>query len=394
MSYAQGSNPYGPPQGDPYGAPGNPLQQQFPQYGQGYPEGSPPPPGYPAPPQGGPPMGGPPPQGYPPVGGPPQSYAPGGAQPGYAQQQAPSWAGGAPQQPYGQAPMAGGAGGGPESIIAGAAMLGIKQKVSIVEALGDVGGCEGCCEKENEYEVYDQQHAQMIFYVKEKSELCGCTGRCCCQPAHELTLEISQGKGQPPIMQVERPFKCCQVCPAWMDCCRQEATLVVGGQTYGGMQQPTCGGGCKPQLDIKSGSLDSDPFAIVRGPCCCFGGITEMCCDQDFPVLDGKEESDVAQITKERPEGFKQAMQELMTDSDIYTLKFKNPSTSPKEKLLLLASVLLLDYMFFEENKPWECNPIEQSCSVTCFNWYICGCLLPCTVTCSGSDDGGGGSFD
>eukprot|EP01062_Namystynia_karyoxenos_P001512 TRINITY_DN10515_c0_g1_i9.p1 TRINITY_DN10515_c0_g1~~TRINITY_DN10515_c0_g1_i9.p1 ORF type:complete len:296 (+),score=107.77 TRINITY_DN10515_c0_g1_i9:120-1007(+) len=268
------------------------------------------------------------------------------------------------------------------------AKLAVKQLVSKAEVAGDalsgmIPCAEACCEKENEYEVYDQNQAQMIFYVKEKSELCGCTGRCCCNPAHELQLQISQAKGMQPVMEINRPFRGCQFCPAWCDSCRQEATLSAAGQIYGHARQPTCGGLCKPQVDVISGpDQEAEPFAVVRGPCLCFGGLTEMCCDQNFPVMTPSE-APLGMITKEKPEDFDDAVREAMTDADLYTLTFDNPGMPAREKMLLLGSVLLLDYMFFEENKPWTCDPIEQSCTGTCCNMYCCGCYFPCTVKCT-----------
>eukprot|EP01065_Artemidia_motanka_P036637 TRINITY_DN445_c1_g3_i1.p2 TRINITY_DN445_c1_g3~~TRINITY_DN445_c1_g3_i1.p2 ORF type:complete len:411 (+),score=159.03 TRINITY_DN445_c1_g3_i1:24-1235(+) len=361
----------------------NPYDQQYQQPPPGPPGGgwgAPPPPGPPGMPPPGPPGGG--------WGGeqggwgqpPPPEATPGGGwgapPPGVAPQQ--------PQMGYG---------GGPEQVIAMSTVLAIKQKVSLLEAAGDLASsvpcAEACCEKENEYEVYDQQHAQMIFYAKEHSEMCGWGGRCCCNPAHELRLELSQGPGQPPVMTIERPFKCCQSCPALCDPCQQEATVQSGGQIMGGAKQPCMGGGCKPRVDAMQGSLEGSPFAYIEGPCCFFGGLTEMCCDQQFPVYDPAEQK-IGQITKEKPEGFGQAVQEIMTDSDLFTLRFDNPNLPAQQKMILLSSVLLLDYMFFEQNKPWECDPIQQSCSFTCCNMYLCGSYLPCTCKCAGGESGGG----
>eukprot|EP01062_Namystynia_karyoxenos_P001507 TRINITY_DN10515_c0_g1_i4.p1 TRINITY_DN10515_c0_g1~~TRINITY_DN10515_c0_g1_i4.p1 ORF type:complete len:427 (+),score=144.80 TRINITY_DN10515_c0_g1_i4:86-1282(+) len=386
------SNPYdqqgGYPQQGGYGAPppGPPGQYGAPPPGppMGYPGGDAG--------QGYPPQQGYPQQGYPPQGQ-PQGYPGQDSPQGYPQQAPPPQAGGyfggaPPPMPMGSGP--------PEMVIAQSQMLAIKQKVSLVEAAGDLAGgtipcAEACCEKENEYEIYDKQHAQMIFYAKEKSEMFACPGgRCCCNPAHELQLEISQGPGQPPVMTIDRPFKCMQGCPALCDMCQQEATLRVGGTVYGGAKQPCCGGLCKPKVEVKRDNVDGDAFGYVEGPCCCFGGLTEMCLDQNFPVMDASDNK-IGQITKEKPEGFQQAVQEAMTDSDLFTLSFDNPQIPPRDKLLLLSTVLLLDYMFFEQNKPWECDAINQTCTCTCCNMYLCGAYIPCTCKCGGGsqDDSG-----
>lgn len=42
-------------------------------------------------------------------------------------------------------------------------------------------------------------------------------------------------------------------------------------------------------------------------------------------------------------------LQELVTDADTFILNFPD-SASPEEKLMLIGSVLMLDYRYYEEN--------------------------------------------
>ena len=312
------------------------------------------------PPTGYPPQGG----GYPPQGGMPQGY---------------------PMQQMGQM----GGGGDALSRIGMAQKLCIKQKVSLLEAAGDTMGgvcpcAECCCEQPNDYEIFDQASGQKLLHVKEDSDF---LWRCCCNPAHELKLNFTDVATQQQVMVAHRPFKCCQQCPAWLPFCQQESTLYMGtdhenGQPIGVTKQPCCGGLFTPTVQVMMGSEDAEPFATVEGPMCCFGGMTEMCCDQDFPISggDGGGDGSVGMITKEKPESLGQAMAEIMTDSDLFTLSFKDPSLDQQKKIQLLSTVLLLDYMFFEQNQPWECD--GTSCSITCCNMYICGALTPCKCKC------------
>ncbi|KAJ9469805.1 Glycine-rich protein A3 [Diplonema papillatum] len=331
------------------------------------------------PPQGGgyPPQGG----GYPPQGGgyPPQGgFAPPGA--GY------------PPQELGV--MNGGGGSGAQAV-GMAEKLAIKQKVSLLEVAGDtmsgmIPCSEMCCERPNEYEIFDARTGQKLLHAKEDSGFC-C--RCWCQPSHALQLHITDAMTGQQVMVIDRPFKCATTCPAWLPFCLQEATLYTGSDpentsaAIGESKQPTCGGFFSPQVNVSGPG--QDPFAVIKGPTCCFGGLTEMCCDQEFKVLRGEDnDAEVAQITKEKPENLSQAMTEIATDSDLFTLKFKDPSLQQNQKLTLLSSVLLLDYMFFEQNQPFECNPGGE-CSVTCCNMYLCGMLIPCKCSCGGGEDGG-----
>ena len=323
----------------------------------------------------------PPPGGYPQQGGyPPQqgAYPP---PPGMPMQ----------QMGMGMAPA-----GNPLQMIGAAHKLAIKQRVSLLEAAGDTMGgvcpCIECClERPNEYDVFDEQSGQKLLYVKEDSEFfC----RCCCNPSHELKLNIFDPHTNQQLMVVDRPFKCGTQCPAWLGFCQQEATLMSGSNpeatqsAIGMTRQPCCGGIFTPTVNVmQGGNPDAEPFATVEGPLCCFGGLTEMCCDQEFPISSGSGGGDgnVGVIVKEKPEDFSQAMKEIMTDSDLFTLTFKDPSLDQNKKLALLSTVLLLDYMFFEQNQPWEFD--GSSCSVTCCNMYICGSLQPCKCSCGGGGE-------
>eukprot|EP01061_Rhynchopus_euleeides_P039037 TRINITY_DN66957_c0_g1_i1.p1 TRINITY_DN66957_c0_g1~~TRINITY_DN66957_c0_g1_i1.p1 ORF type:complete len:316 (+),score=136.89 TRINITY_DN66957_c0_g1_i1:90-1037(+) len=282
-------------------------------------------------------------------------------------------------------------GGDALSRVGMASKLAIKQKVSKLEAMGDTlgGVCpclECCCEQPNDYEIFEPQSGQKILHVKEESDF---LWRCCCNPAHALKLTYTDVATGQQVLETDRPFKCVQGCPAWLPFCQQEASLFTGsvesGQMMGVTRQPCCGGLFTPSVNAMIG--EGEPFATVEGPMCCFGGMTEMCCDQNFPISSGEGGGDgnVGMITKEKPESLSQAMKEIMTDSDLFTLDFKDPTLDQNKKLMLLNTVLLLDYMFFEQNQPWECD--GSSCSITCCNMYICGALVPCKCKCEGGDD-------
>lgn len=297
---------------------------------------------------------------------------------------------------------------GPHSKVA------IKQKASKAEMAGDalsgmIPCAEACCEKENEYEIFAADGTKLFSAYEESSFLC----RCCCNPNHELKVHIhaSMGGTEQQVMVMNRPFKCAGPCPVWGPCCQSEATLhvmppgmpagqkfcdegtaegVIGndGTLIGKVLQPICGGFFTPTVDVFEGANETQ-FATVEGPCCCFGGMTEMCLDQNFPVSkEGGKAGDVGQITKEKPETMGQAMTELLSDADLFTLELRDPSMSARAKTTMIATVLLLDFMFFETNQAFECNPITQECSIVCCYCYMCGALEPIKCSCGGSEDG------
>ena len=326
-------------------------QQQYPPPQQGY--------GYP------PQEGGPPPQqmgAYPPQGG---QYAP------------------PPQQ------MMGGGGGDAIAALAPVTKFTIKQKFSLLEAATNAVGC-GCCEQRNKYDVYDSNSGSHLFVVKEESETCM---RCCCNPAHALTLNIFDASNNQQVALIDRPFKygCCW---AWLECCLDEATLYRGpnksGTPMGMTKQPICGGQCKPTMYSYTGSnfpeggaTEEGSFAKIQGPTCCFGGCTELCCDQEFKVTDAQE-GNMAMIVKEKPSGAMGFLKEATNDADIFSLTLQK-EISPDDKMVLLSSLLLVDYLFFEEGGMIECDGESVTC--ICCYCFCQGCFCPFKCTCSGGDD-------
>lgn len=135
-------------------------------------------------------------------------------------------------------------------------------------------------------------------------------------------------------------------------------------------------------------------FARVKGPTC-FGGCTELCCDQPFNVKrvnkDGNvsvEYGDIATITKRKPSSMTGALREMLTDSDTYTLSVHDPSVPPQQRATLIGTLLLMDYMFFERDIDM-CGVDNGKFYVNICNCYMCGCVCPCQLKQGG---GGGGN--
>eukprot|EP01010_Urceolus_cornutus_P000641 NODE_1158_length_1070_cov_343.041136_g883_i0.p1 GENE.NODE_1158_length_1070_cov_343.041136_g883_i0~~NODE_1158_length_1070_cov_343.041136_g883_i0.p1 ORF type:complete len:316 (-),score=74.99 NODE_1158_length_1070_cov_343.041136_g883_i0:121-1020(-) len=278
---------------------------------------------------------------------------------------------------------------GPGWQIAHLQELRIKQHASLIEAAGvAVPCCEGCLERPNDYDVLDPWSGQKLLTVHEKSDFCP---RCCCQPAHPLYLEVKDGTGNH-IMTIDRPFKGCQSFPAWGDCCQQESVMYNGtdkedeSQILSRVKQPCCGGLFTPTVEVFSENKES-AFAVVEGPTCCFGGLTEMCCEQEFVVSsEAGKSADIGKIVKIKPEDAMGALKELATDADIFSLKFAK-EFSPSQKLALLGSVFLLDYMFFEQNSAVSCEDGGIKCTI--FECYLCGTMNALNCKCGGSGGGG-----
>jgi len=288
------------------------------------------------------------------------------------------------------------------NILQGANRVFVQQKFSLAEAL-----TMGRCEVANKYHVLNSESGEKMFDVHEKGA--GCM-RCCCAPYHSFTLEFRPAgadKESPPVMTFERQgccskWLCCMVC---CDCCRNGHNMHAGFVSHekigenprdsiiGYTKQPTCGGVFTPTLHVMDGSsLEAQPYAKMEGPCI-MGGCSELCCDFHFPVskfASEKKTGDFAIVTKQKPKSFKDAAKEMVGDSDMYSMEFKDPSLTVNQKATLLSSLFLIDYMFFEfDNGMFSCPNGKPTCTICLC--YFCGCLVAYNITCGDNQGGGGG---
>mmetsp|Transcript_40081 Transcript_40081/g.72200 ORF Transcript_40081/g.72200 Transcript_40081/m.72200 type:complete len:346 (-) Transcript_40081:137-1174(-) len=301
----------------------------------------------------------------------------------------------------------------------------IKQEVSLLEAAAqnlanavDMDALGNLGETANKYDIYTDDGGHK-FKVIETSEACGFTGCCpsgrlCCNPNHALQLHIfapEHSKDQA-IMYADRPCKCGSCC-AVFPICTQEMTVYSGPDSGppGGdgdaereiayITQPFLGGFLSPELNVMDRNGDGDDgeqiATIKANGICCIGGI---CCDQTFNVTSPDGEY-MGKIVKEAPEGIGDALKELATDSDNFTM-YVPKALDTKKKAAMLGALHLIDYMFFEQGGSANVDltsVMEGSCpevTFKCCDLYCCGCVCPCTCTLGGGgdDDGEEGGGD
>lgn len=281
--------------------------------------------------------------------------------------------------------------------------LFVKQKVETLEAVanavaGAVGmdSLAGLGETANKYDVYTNDGGKR-FKVVEASEACSFegmvpTGRACCRPNHALKLHVYRPGmfGSKEVMLIDRPFKCAGCCCTCANACAQQADVYAATteskaelseeRRIATIRQPLLGGGLAPALDVMD--REGKRLATITGPTCCIGG---MCFDNTFRVTapDGTE---IGTVVKEAPNDFGEAVKEGLTDADNFTLSMPK-AADVKTKAAMMASLLLLDYMFFESEGDFKCDPFNCACTYKCCDLYCCGCLCPCTCTCGGGPD-------
>lgn len=290
----------------------------------------------------------------------------------------------------------------------------IKQKVSLLEAAAqnaanalDMDALGALGETANTYGIYTNDGGHK-FNVVETSEACGFTGCCpsgriCCNPNHKLQLHffMPEHSKDEAIMFADRPCKCGSCC-AIFPICKQEMTVYEGPDSGppGGedntdrevayITQPILGGFLSPQLNVmdRSGDDGEQIATITANAVCCIGGI---CCDHTFNVTDSDGEY-MGKIVKEAPEGIGDALKELATDADNFTM-YVPKELDPKKKAAMLGALHLIDYMFFEQggaaNVDLSGIMSGEMPEVTfkCCDCYCCGCICPCTTSCGGEEE-------
>lgn len=294
----------------------------------------------------------------------------------------------------------------------------VKQRFSWMEGLS-----QGACEQQNVYDIWDDTTGANVFTAVEESD--GFT-RCCCAPHHSFKVKFKPGAaGQPravlenvPAMMTMEREGCCGKwglgCCACSEDCKDGFFLHAGdvageagsmkmgsGRVIGFATQPKLGGGMTPTINVME-RLDEagsqwGAMAKIEGPTI-FGGCSELCCDSAWPVSKMEASAfetklkvgDFATITKRKPKDCMSAVQEATTDSDQFTIEFnESVSLAPQQKALMLASLVQIDYMFFEKDNGM-CKCENNKLKITFFECYCMGCTCPCNLEVDPRNAGGG----
>jgi len=269
--------------------------------------------------------------------------------------------------------------------------LFVKQDIQALEAISG-----GCCEFNNKYKVLNE-NGNLVYNAVEDSECC-C--RCCCAPHHTLSVTFTDENGKS-VAVLDRPFKCTGCCPSLLASCRSKATVAMGDdmKIRSLIYQPVGGGGFKPSYDIYTGEnisidMENDAIetslmktAVVEGPTCCFGGFFESDFVVRSPGENPSESLVYGNITKVGTASLKDAARELLTDADNFKINFTNEA-DPVLRATMMAQMVLLDYMFFENEGLFDCGEENGGCycQIHCCDCYCYGCLCPCNLKCNTKD--------
>lgn len=222
----------------------------------------------------------------------------------------------------------------------------IHQKFDAAEAITG-------CERENRYNIYaidanGDKKGHPIFKAQEKS---GFLARCClpanCQPFNMRIRNqdpVSQEIDGSDLLRLEREFKC-------TFCCLNRPEMTVRNVERGADE--LLGKIVNPFLCCAYGInvLDATDKLkyVIRGDCCQAGIICKGCpCQSCQLVQFSLNTPDGAQVgsLEKRSQG---CLKAAVSDADNFSLVYP-PNSTEKDKALLMASILLLDFSYFESN--------------------------------------------
>ena len=241
----------------------------------------------------------------------------------------------------------------------------IEQKIELMESLTG-------CETPNRYNVYYiDKSGQKIFLLKNKEESGWFCRNCIPSNNRPFFLKMFHLKNYNPseenkelIADFERPFMCTCLC-----FCRPQMDGYFKGEnppkknsdnkigSNGKMGKVVEPFSCGPTIKIY-GNNNKVKYTIYGEYCQCGFWARDIsvgkCYEVDFPIYDGDK-------TSGRPVGnvhkiFK-GLSELISDSDAFLLTFPKKADAI-DRLMLLGSVIMIDYRFYEDLACCECISI------------------------------------
>ena len=217
----------------------------------------------------------------------------------------------------------------PISLLQNSKSVKIKQEIELLELLTG-------CESKNRYDIYCQNNNQSIylFRAKEKSGWCVrnfCSGR---DRSFKMELKLPD---QTNFANLDRPFKCTCFCLARPEMMNKYSN----GQKFGRVKEPfAC---CSPVFETYD---EKDGSKFVLNIECCQRG---FCCPKCYELTGkiykhGNLDTEVGSFTKQV-----NCCQEMFTDANTFIINFPVDCTV-EDKLNLIATVLLVDYRYYEES--------------------------------------------
>lgn len=276
------------------------------------------------------------------------------------------------------------------SIFGGVTSISVDQKVDLTETLFQNLGFD-FVESSNEYAITfnrkDPLQKPDLIAVERSNVFC----RSCCKPCHPAEIEYYRPNStSPEVFVSKKPFRCFE-CINCFRICAAEINTEFAGEEIGTTTERACTG-LTPILDVNVMGQDSGKLS---GPSCCLGDLfIRNCCNGENPppfelTRDGNQRVRSTVYTTRLKKRKNQSkiqdenvalMRKVFTDADNYTIQFIENDMSAEEKLHLLSTVMLLDYLFYEQ------DGTNLSQGFYCGSFYCNGCIIPIRLDCSNNN--------
>ena len=224
--------------------------------------------------------------------------------------------------------------GDPMEILIKAPSAKIIQQIELLEIVSE-------CETNNRYDVFCEMNGVKYFCFRCKEDSSWCMRNMCPSDLRSFKIHMML-PGQKKFGILDRPFKC--------TCCCCARPIVKGtfsnGQPFGTINQPfTC---CSPFFETVD-ETDGSKYSIEIPYCQCGFMCRSNCCGKCSEVNGNiYKENDLT-----HPVGsFKKVencLLEMISDANSFEIIFPTDATVG-DKLNILATVILIDYRFYESN--------------------------------------------
>jgi len=207
-------------------------------------------------------------------------------------------------------------------------MLHVEQQISWLEVFSGFDSA-------NQYKIKNKKSDDILYAM----ETTGCCTRCCCGSVRPFTIKIVDKKKKE-VMVLTRPMRMksiwCAILPINC-CCLQDMTIKDAKENLLGhvTQNYTC---CAPAFDVNDAKGKTQ--FVVKGHMCEICGCCNCCGEVDFDIEDSNGKK-VGILTREWS-----AKQIISSSVDNFGVTFPK-ETSSSNKALLMATVFLLDFMYF-----------------------------------------------
>jgi len=215
----------------------------------------------------------------------------------------------------------------------------IRQKATLAECFECCTGCEMA----NKYRIEDANSKEYLFYAKEKSNCCL---RTCCGSSAPFRIEFYDTKKKQLALEFKHPYRCtdarcCCPCGFFYHCgCVQEMDIYASNKKVGYVKEQygtwCCSG--------KWSAFDHQGYEQLRITTNCCDFISCCCCrDIHFKMTD-KDGQQIGRVSKKWVCSLCGASQQI----DNFQVDF-NHETTVDNKLLGMATAMLLKYVYFED---------------------------------------------